>query len=73
MEPQLIRFIVDANAVLFSIILWMWALVALANNQKSGSKNKVVWVIWVLVVTLVPFTGPLIYLVTVAIKGRKVA
>lgn len=47
------------------VILWLWALIDVIRREfPAGSSDKVVWI---LIVLLIPWIGPIVYL----IAGRK--
>jgi hypothetical protein len=45
---------------LSSTILWIWALIDVARNQKLDTNNRI---LWVLIIVILPFIGSLVYLI----------
>ena len=70
MSAAIILIIIVAAIGLSSTLLWIWALIDLARNQKIDTTNKA---LWVLIILLLPFLGSLVYLIAGRNSGRRVA
>jgi hypothetical protein len=58
-DPGTVAIFLIGGAVVFSILLWLYALVSALKNERLDSTMKLVWVF---VIVLVNLPGAMIYL-----------